>query len=217
MVTERDNKREEPQEVHRTVYSVANLITIARLLLVPFFFSTLISDEGQRSRLVAFVIYAVAASTDWLDGQIARRTNTVTQFGKTIDPLVDRLLLAAGVVGLYLVGDLPLWIPVLLILRDAYLLTGASLLERRSAMLPVSYIGKATTAVLLFGFSLLILGWPVVGGLAIIEQSWLPGLGSAPAPLGILFIYIGIVLSLSTAAKYTAAGIEALRGSSARL
>jgi len=217
VVKERAKKHEEPHEIHRTVYSVANFVTVARLLLVPFFFSTLISGENQRSRLVAFVIYAVAASTDWLDGQIARRTNTVTQFGKTVDPLVDRLLLAAGVVGLYLVGDLPLWIPVLLILRDVYLLTGASVLERRSAMLPVSDLGKATTAVLLFGFSLLILGWPVVDGLGVIERSWLPGLGSASAPLGILFIYIGIVLSVSTAAKYTAAAIGALRGSSTGL
>lgn len=209
MVGSDDSKPQQKYEVHHTVYSVANLVTLLRLLLVPFFFATLVSG-GERSRLVAFGIYAIAASTDWLDGQIARRTNTVTQFGKTVDPLVDRLLLAAGVVGLYLVGDLPLWIPCLLVLRDVYLLTGAYVLERRSETIPVSVLGKATTAILLVGFSLLILRWPIVGGLGIVETGLLPGLGSASGPAGMLLIYCGILLSLATAVRYTTTAFRIL-------
>lgn len=203
MVDEHPNAPAEQEEVHHTIYSVANLVTIVRLLLVPFFFSVLIAGNGSRSRLTAFVIYAVAASTDWIDGQIARRTNTVTQFGKIVDPLVDRLLLASGVVGLYLIGVLPLWVPVLLVLRDLYLLYGAYVLERYRVILPVTYIGKLTTAVLLFGFSLLIAGWPVVPGLGLVSSSWLPGFGSDRVSLGIWFVYAGSILSLSAAANYT--------------
>ena len=180
-------EREVAEEVvHQGVYSVANLITILRLLLVPFFFAALVSDSS-RSDVIAVFLYAVAASTDWVDGQIARRTNTVTQFGKIIDPLVDRLLLASGVVGLYLIGRLPLWIPIVLVLRDVYLLYGSYVLERSGILLPVIYIGKVTTAVLLAGFTLLIAG----------------GIYDSLIDVGTWFVYAGLVLSLSTAVVYT--------------
>lgn len=207
------------EEVHHTVYSVANLITIMRLLLVPFFFTVLVDADGERGRMTAFFIYAIAASTDWIDGQIARRTHTVTQFGKIVDPLVDRLLLASGVVGLYLIDVLPLWVPIVLLGRDAYLLYGAYTLERYKVILPVTYVGKLTTAVLFTGFASLIAGWPEVPGIGLVQTSWLPGLGSASAPLGIWFVYVGVVLSLSAAVQYTLiavrarnAAIEAERG-----
>lgn len=181
------------EEVHSGIYSVANLITVLRLLLVPFFFAMLIRDS-ERARLAAFALYALAASTDWVDGQIARRTHTVTQVGKIIDPLVDRLLLASGVIGLYIIGELPLWIPVVLVLRDVYLLYGSYVLEKDRIILPVTYIGKITTAILLTGFSSLIAGWPVLSG----------------AVLGIWLVYIGMVLSLITAVKYTFSARRAL-------
>lgn len=203
MVVEERDAQPVPEEVHHTVYSVANLITIMRLLLVPFFFTVLVDADGARGRLTAFLIYAIAASTDWIDGQIARRTHTVTQFGKIVDPLVDRLLLASGVVGLYLIDVLPLWIPLVLIARDIYLLQGAYRLERYRVILPVTYTGKLTTAVLFVGFSSLIAGWPELGGAGLLSSSWLPGLGSSPAPLGIWFVYVGILLSLSAAVQYT--------------
>lgn len=203
MVVEERDARPAAEEVHHTVYSVANLITIMRLLLVPFFFTVLVDADGARGRLTAFLIYAIAASTDWIDGQIARRTHTVTQFGKIVDPLVDRLLLASGVVGLYLIDVLPLWIPLVLIARDVYLLQGAYRLERYGVILPVTYTGKLTTAVLFVGFSSLIAGWPEHGGVGLVSSSWLPGLGSAAAPLGIWFVYVGIVLSLTAAVQYT--------------
>jgi cardiolipin synthase len=200
------------EEVHHTIYSVANLITIVRLLMVPFFFTVLIGGEGERSRLAAFLIYVIAGSTDWIDGQIARRTNTVTQFGKIIDPLVDRLLLASGVVGLYLIGELPLWVPVVLVLRDVYLLYGAYVLERSRVILPVTYTGKLTTAVLLVGFSSLIAGWPEAPGLGLLDSGWLPGFGSQSAVFGIWFAYVGIALSVSAAVQYTIIARRAIGG-----
>jgi cardiolipin synthase len=216
MVVEERETRPAPEEVHHTIYSVANLITIVRLLLVPFFFTVLVGGEGERSRLAAFLIYAVAGSTDWIDGQIARRTNTVTQFGKIVDPLVDRLLLASGVVGLYLIDELPLWVPVVLVLRDVYLLYGAYVLERNRVILPVTYIGKLTTAVLLVGFSSLIADWPQAPGLGLIDSGWLPGFGGEPAAAGIWFAYAGIALSLSAAAQYTLLARRAIYGTGAR-
>lgn len=178
----------EGQEHLNDIWTVANVITVLRLLLIPFFFSVLLSD---RSDLLAFALFATAASTDWLDGMIARRTGTVTAIGKVIDPLVDRLLIASGVVGLYLVGRIPLWLVAVLVARDVYLLWGAYRLEQHRLRMPVTYVGKATTAVLLAGFSLLILGWPSV---RIADTEVLAG-----TPV----VYLGLVLSLSSAAHYT--------------
>jgi cardiolipin synthase len=179
--------------VHSGVYSVANLITILRLLLVPFFYAALISDS-PRSYTIAVFLYAIAASTDWIDGYIARRTHTVTQLGKIIDPLVDRLLLASGVVGLYLVGKLPLWIPIVLVLRDVYLLYGSYVLERAGTILPVTYIGKVTTAILMAGFTLLIAS----GIYPVLETA------------GDWFVYAGMALSMVTALIYTVQARSAL-------
>lgn len=198
-----------PQPHARDVYTVANIVTVLRLMLVPFFFSVFITEEHD---LLSFALFTLAASTDWLDGQIARRTGTVTELGKIIDPLVDRLLIAAGVLGLFLVGRLPAWVVVVLLVRDAYLLAGAWVLERAHAQrVEVSFIGKLTTALLLVGFAGLTLNMPLVAGLDIAESEFIPGLGSEPTPMALWLVYAGIVTSLMTAGRYTLNAYRSLR------
>ena len=193
------------------VWSVANLITLLRLLLVPVFLVVLLSMRPNADT-IAFVIFVVAAGTDFLDGLVARSTHTVTELGKALDPLVDRVLIAAAVIGLFLVGRLPLWIALVFVLRDLYLLAGMSYLERRGVMRPaVSWLGKITTAVALTGFALLVLDKPVVPGLGVVDVPWLPGLGSSPAPFGIYLLYLGVAFSLAAAAQYTFQARSALR------
>lgn len=170
------------------VWTVANIITVLRLILVPFAFATLINGKSD---VAAFVLYAGAASTDWLDGQIARRTGTVTAIGKAIDPLVDRLLLASGVVGLYIVHRIDAWIVIVLVARDIWMLYGAWRLERYRTRMPVTFAGKTTTALLLTGFSLLILNLPPV---AILGYEVVPGTG---------LVYAGTLLSVITGIDYT--------------
>lgn len=197
------------------IYTIANIITVLRLILVPIFFTTLVSG---RNDVLSFILFAVAASTDWLDGQIARRTGTVTEIGKAIDPLVDRLLIAFGVLGVYLEGRVPLWVVVLLLARDVYLLGGAAYLARQGGgSVPVIFIGKLTTALLLFGFSDLILNWPLLPGLGLIDSPQMPGWGSEPAALGIWFVYAGIVTSVLTALRYTIEARRALAHARGRL
>jgi cardiolipin synthase len=187
------------EHVH-DIYTIANIITVLRLILVPLFFTVLINGKNNE---LAFILFAVAASTDWLDGQIARRTGTVTAIGKAIDPLVDRLLIASGVIGLYVVDRLPLWIPLLLVARDLALGYGVWRLETvYHQRMRVTLLGKWTTAVLLIGFADLILGWPLVPGLGVVESAALPGFGSEPAVVGIWFVYVGVVLSIISAVGY---------------
>ena len=191
VVADGNDPHADEEVVGNDIYSVANMITILRLLLVPFFFTLLVVRNGRYS-VLAFVVFAVAASTDFLDGMIARRTGTVTAFGKVIDPLVDRALIASGVVGLYVLDRLPLWAVVVLLARDLYLLYGAWVLERHRRRMPVLLVGKVTTAVLLTAFSALILGPAVT----------LPG-GITPMQIGTALLYVGIALSLVTAVLYT--------------
>ncbi len=188
----------------REIYTVANMITVLRLLLVPFFFMVLIVRDG-RYDLLAFAIFVLASSTDFLDGMIARRTGHVTAIGKIIDPLVDRLLIAAGVVGLYILERLDIFghgsgifIVLVLVLRDVYLLYGAWVLERHGRVLPVLVVGKITTAVLLTAFSGLMLGTHVSVS------------GVTPQLLGGYLLYVGLVLSLATAVVYTIQARRAL-------
>ena len=191
MVEPQSDGTHAPQEEHlQDVWTVANVITVLRLLLIPFFFSVVLSDRDHAD-VLAFALFAAAAGTDWLDGMIARRTGTVTTIGKIIDPLVDRLLLAAGVIGLYLIDRVPLWLVAVLVARDAYLLWGAYRLERHGQRMPVTYLGKATTAVLLTGFSLLILGWPKVE------------IAGTEYYLGEPIVLAGLVMSLASAVNYT--------------
>jgi len=196
------------------IYTVANIITVLRLILVPIFFTVMVSGKSD---VLAFALFAIAASTDWLDGQIARRTGTVTVIGKAIDPLVDRLLIGAGVLGLYLENRLPLWVVGLLLLRDVYLGYGAWRLEQRyHHRLRVTFMGKLTTALLLTGFSLLILNWPTTPGLGIVDSPALPGFGSEDVAAGIWLVYAGLVLSVTTAISYTAQYARYVREASSR-
>ena len=178
-------------------------------MLVPIFFTVLVAGNNDT---VAFFLFAVAASTDWLDGQIARRTGTVTELGRAIDPVVDRLLIGAGVLGVYLEGRVPLWVVIVLLVRDLYLLGVFAFTVRHGGQVPkVVFLGKLTTALLLIGFADLILNWPIVPGLGIVATSALPGLNSEPAALGIFFLYVGILTSITTAGIYTIDGVRQLR------
>ena len=193
------------------VFTVANFITLCRFCLTIAFLALF---AGGHHRTAALVCYVVAATTDFLDGQVARRTQTVSWLGKIMDPIMDRVLLFTGVLGLLIVGDLPLWVPVFVIGRDVYLGIGGLILQHfRRRPIDVVYVGKAATALLMFGFCDLLLGAPVIEGLGLVDVPWLPGLNAHDAALGIFFVYAGIVFSIITAFVYTAKGIQVIRQS----
>lgn len=191
------------------VLTVANVITFCRLALTVAF---LVLFAGGVQRTAALVCYVVAASTDFLDGQVARRTRTVSWLGKIMDPIMDRVLLFTGVLGLLIVGELPLWVPVFVIGRDVYLAVGGLILQHfRRRPLDVAYVGKAATALLMLGFCDLLLGLPVIDGLGIVDASWLPVLNHRAGAAGLLFVYAGVVCSFITAVIYTLRGARIVR------
>ena len=191
------------------ILTLANAITLARLFLVPFAFYFLVGPENN---VVAFVLFAIAAVTDFLDGQIARRTNTVTEFGKAIDPLVDRLLIACGVIGLFVVGRLPLWMLVFLLLRDVFLLTSLFFVGRKHMPeIKIRFIGKVTTTALMLGFGGLILNVHKVDGLGWTRSSAFPGFSAGSYSLWMWFVYIGIICSFATMVAYVFDGFRFVR------
>lgn len=193
------------------IFTISNFITFTRLILTGVFLYLFITDFN---RYVALVIYGVAASTDWLDGQIARMTKTVSWLGKLLDPIVDRALLFCGVVGLVAREELPLWICLAIVGRDIYLFLGNFVVKRyHKRPIDVVFVGKLATALLMSGFTLMLLGLPILDGLAIVPDSitWLPGLNGASVPLGIFFVYAGVCCSLLTGLVYTCKGVQAIR------
>ena len=100
------HRQQRTEEVSNRIFTVPNLISAIRLCLVPVFLILLLNGYD----LAAAFLFALAAGTDWIDGQIARRTNQVSKLGQLLDPAVDRILMIVGVAGLFIVGRLPLWL-----------------------------------------------------------------------------------------------------------
>lgn len=191
------------------IFTISNVITFIRLLLT-FVFLYLFSNHFDR--YISLIIYGIAASTDWLDGQIARMTKTVSWLGKIMDPIVDRALLFTGVLGLVVRGELPVWVCLVVIGRDVYLACGNAIVRRfHKRPIDVVYTGKAATALLMTGFTLMLFGIPVVAGPQLFPASFdmFPGLNGQAMPLGIYFVYLGVVFSLITAVIYTIKGVVA--------
>lgn len=196
------------EEVSNRILTVPNLISAIRLCLVPIFLVLLLNGYN----LMATFLFALAASTDWVDGQIARRTNQVSRLGQLLDPAVDRILMICGVLGLFLVGRLPLWIILVVIGRDLLLLLGGVyLLKRWKARVAVIYSGKVATTLLFVGFAALLLNWPILQGIGVVDALWLPGLNSEPYSWGIWFVYAGLILALANTVYYVAAALAKIR------
>lgn len=188
------------QEPSNAIFTIPNVISFIRLCMVPFFFALLINGRSS----AATAVFAIAASTDFVDGQIARRTNSVSKLGQLLDPAVDRFLMIFAVLGLLIVGRLPLWIVLFVLARDLYLLIGGSyLLKRYKKRVPVIYAGKFATTFLFVGFAFLILDIPVHQGLGLVSAEWLPGLNGQMYCDGIWLIYLGLALSVFTTVNYT--------------
>lgn len=101
-------------------WNIANALTILRLLLVPWFAAYLLADRGQdrTSRIAAFALFALASYTDRVDGQLARRHNLVTSFGKLADPIADKALTGTALIGLSLLHELPWTVTVVVLVRE---------------------------------------------------------------------------------------------------
>jgi CDP-diacylglycerol--glycerol-3-phosphate 3-phosphatidyltransferase len=155
------------------VLNIANLLTLFRLLLVPVFILLLFADGGHSPgwRIGAFIAFAVACVTDLVDGDLARRRNLVTEIGKIADPIADKALIGAALIGLSVLGDLPWWVTGLVLLRELGI-TVLRFIVIRHGVIPASRGGKAKTLVQNVAIGLYVL--PLTGWLAT-ARFWVMG------------------------------------------
>ncbi|MEO7166653.1 MAG: CDP-diacylglycerol--glycerol-3-phosphate 3-phosphatidyltransferase [Chthoniobacterales bacterium] len=121
-----------------------NRLTLGRLVLTVFFVLSL-SSAWTYGRTIALVLFILAGISDYFDGEIARRYGSVTKFGKLMDPLVDKVMMAAAFICLVPLGAVPAWVATIVVARD-FLITGLRLLaSSEGVVLPAEKLGKHKT------------------------------------------------------------------------
>lgn len=125
--------------------NLPNKLTILRVILIPFFVFFLLTDFVPYHYLIALVIFIVASLTDMADGKIARKYNLVTNFGKFMDPLADKLLVCSAMICLIPLGRLAAWVVVIIIARE-FIISGFRLIASDNGIvIAASYWGKFKT------------------------------------------------------------------------
>jgi cardiolipin synthase len=142
------------------IVTVPNILSFARIALIPLFCWL---SANERTRLWGILLFAVVVSPDWVDGYVARRTGQVSDVGRILDPVADRLAIAAGLLTFAIIGVFPFWAALLILLRDVTLLLGgAALLWGRDLRIDVRWIGKIATFSLMAAISWI--AWGNSGG-----------------------------------------------------
>ncbi len=126
--------------------NLPNKLTIFRVIMIPFFvFFVLVPVAGEASKWIALTIFIIASLTDWLDGYLARKNNLVTNFGKFMDPLADKLLVCSALICLVELKGIPSWIVIVIIARE-FIISGFRLVASdNGVVIAASYWGKFKT------------------------------------------------------------------------
>ncbi|HAT02778.1 MAG TPA: CDP-diacylglycerol--glycerol-3-phosphate 3-phosphatidyltransferase [Oribacterium sp.] len=147
--------------------NLPNKLTMLRVLMIPLFVVLLLWDHGENQilRMISLVVFCIASLTDYLDGQIARHNHMVTNFGKFMDPLADKLLVCSALICLIELNQLPAWYVIIIIARE-FIISGFRLVASdNGVVIAASWWGKFKTAFQMATVILLILNIP---GLSII-------------------------------------------------
>ena len=174
--------------------NLPNKLTVMRVILIPFFVAALLYDNGssQTMRIVANVIFIVASLTDLFDGKIARKYNLVTNFGKFMDPLADKLLVCSALICLIQLGQLPSWVVIIIISRE-FIISGFRLVAADNGIvIAASYWGKFKTTFQMIAVILMIFNIPAL------------------ATVTMIMLVIAVVLTVISLVDYVAKNIEVL-------
>lgn len=182
--------------------NLPNQLTLARLALSFVFVAVLSVEELSHAATIALVVFVAAAVTDYLDGQIARSRNLVTNFGKLMDPLADKVLMCAGFVLLVELGQIPAWMVVAILARE-FLVTGLRLLAlAEGVVLAAENLGKYKTgfqiATVIYFLVYLAAQEPLLGFLRPIFNSFFLG----PDHVGLLLVWISLILTVWSGISY---------------
>ncbi|QEO09860.1 CDP-diacylglycerol--glycerol-3-phosphate 3-phosphatidyltransferase [Protaetiibacter larvae] len=137
-----------PGETPASMGNIANIITVVRILLAPVFVWLMVLDGGELGvwRWVAAVLFILSITTDSVDGFLARSRNLVTDFGKLVDPIADKILVGAALVALSVVGELWWWVTIVILVRE-FGITIFRFAMLRNRVIPAGWLGKIKTVV----------------------------------------------------------------------
>lgn len=188
-----------PDPAEDRILTVPNAITAVRLACLPFYLVLLF---GYDDRVGAAVLLAVLGATDWVDGYVARRFHQVSNLGKVLDPVADRLLFFVAVGGILLIDPpgVPLWFGLAVLAREVFVSVAVLVLASLGAKrIDVTWVGKAGTFGLMFAFPLLLAGSSTIPSAPIWRAlGWMAGIP-------------GLVLAYVAAVRYVPLGVTALR------
>jgi len=172
------------------IWTIPNVISFVRLLGVPLFLYLLLGPEKD---VAAVIVLAIGGTTDWVDGFVARRMNSVSRLGELLDPFADRLYILATLIGFTVRGVVPWWLTGALLLRELVLGIALLVLRRHGyGPPPVHYVGKTGTFVLLAAFPVILLAQAV-------DSSWLTPIGWGLAWWALGLYWAAAVLYLAQA------------------
>ena len=173
--------------------TIPNGLTFLRFLGIPLFVWLALSVHADGW---AILVLAIGGATDYFDGKLARALNQESKFGEIADPTIDRLYIAATLIVLYIRDAIPLWLILILVLRDFAMAILAGVLQLRGfPPLQVTYLGKAATFNLLYAFPFLLLA---------LSDTWY---GAVAYIFGWAFTLWGVALYLGTAVSYFRTGV----------
>ena len=174
--------------------NLPNKLTVLRVLMIPFFVVFMLMNiVPGMDKWIALAIFVVASLTDLLDGKIARKYNLVTNFGKFMDPLADKLLVSSAMICLVEMGRLPAWIVIIIISRE-FIISGFRLVASDSGIvIAASYWGKFKTVLQMVMIIVMIMD-----------------LGPSFAMLETILIYVALILTVVSLIDYVAKNKEVL-------
>ena len=179
------------------IWTIPNGISFIRLLGVPLFLYLLL---GPQYDVAALIVLTLGGTTDWVDGYVARRMNSVSRLGELLDPFADRLYILATLIGFTVREIVPWWLTAGLLLREAVLAVALLVLRRHGhGPPPVHYVGKTGTFVLLGAFPMLLLAAAV------------PSAHAVAAPIGWALAWWALGLYWAAAVFYLAQARALLR------
>ncbi len=166
----------------------ANIITIVRIIMVPFFLVILLT-EMQNKEFIAFAIFVIAAVTDALDGYVARKYNQVSDLGKFLDPLADKLLVAAALIALIYLQEVETWVAAIIILRELFISFFRFYYLVNNASFSASILAKFKTTFQIVALAILIIYRKLP------YANYLRQLGTA-------VLYVAVILTVYSGAEY---------------
>lgn len=159
--------------------TIANLITVMRVVLVPVIVWAMLSNQMQ----FAFFVFLLAGVSDAVDGAVARTFNQQTEFGTILDPIADKIMLVSVFVVLTYLGHLPLWLTILVVSRDLLIINGVMLAFVLSIKIKIAplWVSKANTLaqIVLAGLVLCVLAFDFAWPRTLITMEWITGILTA--------------------------------------